>query len=554
MNLFKKMGAVALLAFAVSCGENNEAAPAEESKAMTELQQKIDAYAPVLIKADVSHLTENQKQIVKLLAEAGHLAEEIFWLQSAHDAKPVYDSLLASKDEDAKLYAEYTKINFGPYDVIYGNNRFVGEGAERRSYGAGFYPADMTKEEFEKYVEENPEQKEALENAYTVVKRDGDKLVAIPYSKEYPQVEKMAALVDSAAALAENESLKNYLTKLAAALRSDEYYEADMAWMDIKNNDLDLVLGPIENYQDELFNYKTAFEAVVMVKDPEATKELEMFESNITEFQKRLPIDAKYINELGKTNNILQVVNVTYFGGDCQKGTKTIAASLPNNPKVYMEKGSKKSMYKNMMTAKFENIVKPIGEKILDPTLVADVDATAFTSFVTLHEVSHTLGRGTVFGNDDLDVRKALKELYSPIEEVKADILGMYNFKHLYDMKLVDDAYLKKVVATYLPGLFRSIRFGSVSAHGRANLAQFNYLREKGAIKKMDDGKYTMNMDIFFEKVGEMAHDVLTLQAEGNYEGTKKFLEKYSVKTPEIEAMIDSLKDLPRDINTTYEY
>ncbi len=554
MNLFKKMGALAILALAVSCGETNEAAPAQESKAMTELQQKIDAYAPVLIEADVTHLTDKQQQIVKLLSEAGHISDQIFWLQSAHDAKSVYDSLLASKDEDAKLYAEYTKINYGPYDVIYGNKRFVGEGIERRPYGAGFYPTDMTKEEFKKYVEENPEQKEALESAYTVVKREGDKLIAVPYSKEYPQIEKMAALLDSAAALSENESLKNYLVKLAIALRTDEYYEADLAWMDIKNNDLDLVLGPIENYQDEIFNYKTAFEAVVMVKDPEASKELAMFESNINEFQKRLPIDAKYITELSKTTNVLQVVNVAYFGGDCQKGTKTIAASLPNNPKVYTEKGSKKSMYKNMMTAKFENIVKPIAKKILDPTLVSDVDANAFTSFVTLHEVSHTLGRGTVYGDDKMDVRKALQELYSPIEEVKADILGMYNFKHLYDMKVVDDDYMKKVVATYLPGLFRSIRFGSVSAHGRANLAQFNYLREKGAIKIMEDGKYTIDMDIFFEKVGEMAHDVLTLQAEGNYEGTKKFLEKYSTMTPEIETMIESLKDIPRDINTTYEY
>ncbi len=554
MNLFKKLGAVAILAFAVSCGETQENTPAEASQAMIELQHKIDAYAPVTIKADISHLTEKQKQIVKLLSEAGHLADEIFWLQSAHDAKSVYDSLLSSKDEDAKVYADYVKINYGPYDVIYGNERFVGEGPERRPFGAGFYPIDMTKEEFTKYVENHPEQKESLESQYSIVKRDGDKLIAVPYSKAYPQVEKMAALVDSAASLADNESLKTHLTKLAIALRTDNYFEADWSWMDIKNNDIDLVLGPIENYQDEIFNYKTAFEAVVMVKDPQASKELEMFESNINEFQKRLPVDPKYITQLDKTTNILQVVNVAYFGGDCQKGTKTIAASLPNNPDVYTQKGSKKSMYKNMMTAKFEKIVKPIADKILDPALLADVDANAFTSFVTLHEVSHTLGRGKVFGNESLDVRKALEELYSPIEENKADILGMYNFKHLYDMKLVDDAYMKKVVATYLPGLFRSIRFGTVSAHGRANLAQFNYLREKGAIIKMDDGKYTIDMAIFFDKVGEMAREVLTLQAEGNYEGTKKFLEKYSIRTPEIDQMIESLKDIPRDINTTYEY
>jgi hypothetical protein len=324
--------------------------------------------------------------------------------------------------------------------------------------------------------------------------------------------------------------------------------------MDIKDSDIDVVIGPIENYEDGLFNYKTAYEAIIMVKDIEATRELEMFESNIDYFEHNLPYNKKYIRENAGKGNILQIMNVVYFGGDCQKGIKTIAASLPNDPRVTNVKGGKKSMYKNMMEAKFDKIVSPIAEKILDKSLMPYVNKKAFTSFVTLHEVSHTLGRGFVYGNDSLTVRAALKDKYSAIEECKADILGMYNHKHLLDLKKIDREELKRAIVTYLAGLYRSIRFGAEEAHGKANMIQLRFLREKGAIKKTSDGKITYDENKFFLEVAELARIVLTLEAEGNYDGAAELLERYGNATPEIKAEINLFRDIPRDLNTTYDF
>jgi hypothetical protein len=246
-------------------------------------------------------------------------------------------------------------------------------------------------------------------------------------------------------------------------------------------------------------------------------------------------------------------VNVAYFGGDCQKAVKTIAASLPNDPKVHELKGGKKSMYKNMMEAKFDKIVVPIAKKLLAPELHAFVDKKAFTSFVTLHEVSHTLGRSYVYGNDKLDVRKAMKDKYSAIEETKADILGMYNHKYLLDNKLITAEYMKKAMVTYLAGLYRSIRFGA-EAHGQSNLVQLNFLKEKGAIVKNSAGQLTLDEKKFWEAVPELARMVLTVEAEGNYQGAVDILNKYGKMTDEIKKVIESLSDIPRDLDTTYEF
>jgi hypothetical protein len=290
-----------------------------------------------------------------------------------------------------------------------------------------------------------------------------------------------------------------------------------------------------------------------MVKDPDASAQLEMFKKHIGDFEKKLPYDNKdYIRDHVATGDIVQVVNVTYFGGDCQKGTKTIAASLPNDPRVHKAKGGKKSMYKNMMEAKFNKIVIPIAETLLDEKLVPHISGKAFTSFVTLHEIAHTLGRGYVFGKDDLSVRRALQERYSAIEETKADIVSMHTHKVMLEMGLLDEAYIKKAMSTYLAGLFRSIRFGTERAHGKANLIQLNYLVKNGAIFKNADGKYSINEKIFFDKVSELANIVLTLEAEGDYDRAGKVFDEYAVMSEELQKDIDRLSDIPRDLNTTY--
>ena len=540
-----------------SCGEKKQtdAVDEEMSEKHKMIKERIEAYAPVNITADISHLDERQKKLIKLLAEAGHLADEIFWKQSAHSAIEVRDSLMNEDSQEAADILEYVKINYGPYDVIYGNKRFVGSGPEVRPKGGGFYPIDMTKEEFETYLEENPGKKEEMKSQYTVIKRDNDgSLKPVPYHVNYPKAIELADKLEEAAKVTDNPSLKKYLELRADAIRTDDYLKSDMAWMDLEDNDIDLVIGPIENYEDELYNYKTAYEAVVMVKNHEGTKELNIFKSHLDDFEKRLPIDDKYKKESINEGTELQIVDVVYFGGDCQKGTKTIAAALPNDPRVSEAKGRKMSMYINLMEAKFDKIVTGIGEKLLDKSISSNVDKKAFTRFVTLHEVSHGLGPSYVYGSENESVRRVLKDRYSPIEETKADIVSMYNHKHLNDMGILSDQEVKNAMATYLAGLYRSIRFGTNSAHGRANLIQLNFLKEKGAIVKLDNGKFKINTSIFFDKVADLAKLILETQAMGDYEKAGEILDTYSVLTPEIKAEIESLKDIPRDINSTYEY
>ncbi len=538
----------------IACNKPGTATDAKLSPEAEKVKQLSEAYAPTKITADMSHLSDREKALVLKLVEAAKLCDAIFWKQSSHDGITVRDSLAKLNTPDAKAFLDYVNINYGPYDILNENKRFVGNGSEKKYDGAAYYPLDMTKQEFEDYIKANPSEKAALESQYTVVVRENGKLKAIPFNQYYPEVKQLADKLDEAAELADNATLKNYLKLRAKAIRTDDYFESDMAWMDIKDNNIDVVIGPIENYEDALYNYKTAHEAVVMVKDIEASKELDMFKAHIPDFQLRLPIDKKFIDPVKTENEILQIVNVVYFAGDCQSGTKTIAAALPNDPKVHETKGGKKSMYKNMMEAKFDKIVKPIADIILTPDIRKYTDKKAFTSFVTLHEVSHTLGRGFVFGSKELTVRKALKERYSAIEETKADILSMYNHKHLLEMGKVSPEYIKQSIATYIAGLYRSLRFGTNSAHGQANLIQLNFLRNSGAIIRNADGTFTWDDKIFFDKVAELANLILTCQANGNYDEAGKIIEKYGKVNDEITQTVNKLKSIPRDINTSYAY
>ena len=555
--MIKYLTLLAIIPFLIiSCGQEEAVEETQMDETTQKLQERIDLFAPTVIEADISHLTDRQKKVIHYLVKAGQYADEIFWHQTSPSAKPTRDSLIMDDSPEAKVALEFVNIMYGPYDLIMDGKRMLGEGPEYKPETANFYPPGMTREEFNSYVETHPDQKEALESQYTVVVREDDgSLMAIPYYQAYEQQIMVANYLDSAADYCDNASLQNYLKLRAEALRSDNYFRSDMAWMELDGNDIDVIIGPIENYEDKLFNYKTAFEAVVVVKDHEGTEELQMFKSKIQEFEDKLPYDDKYKRStVGEGTYIFNIVNVVYFGGDAQAGTKTIACNLPNDPEVRKVKGGKNTMYKNMMQAKFNKIVVPIAEKILVDDLAGHADANAFSSFVTLHELSHSLGLDYVFGNDELKVRTALKERYSAIEETKADILSMFNHKHLVEDGTYTEEYGKKAVATYLAGLYRSIRFGTESAHGRANVIQLNYLRESGAITRNEDGKFDVNWDIFYDKVAELAEMVLVVRAEGDYEGAGEILEKYGQVSSEIEETIESLSDIPRDLNTSYKY
>jgi len=540
-----------LILILYSCGEkkvNNEII--ELSKEHRYILDKIKAYAEVEFEYNLSNLSENQKLMLEKLLKAGEIIDQIFWYQSSHDAIKVRDSLSKLDNPESKDFLRYVMINYGPYDPLNDNKRFVGNGQEYRPKTGGFYPEDMSKEEFENFVKNNPKLKKDFESQYTVIVRENNQLKAIPYHQYYKEIKEVSKLLNEAADLCDNDSFKNYLKLRSKALLNDDYYQSDLAWMDV-DYDFDLVIGPIENYQDELFNYKSAYEVMLLVKDKEASAELQMYKNNMQNFENSLPIEDVYKQKNIGEGNKIQVVNVIYFGGDCQQAIKTIAAALPNDPKVAEAKGRKLSMFKNHMEAKFDKIVKPIGEILLDGKYKNYIDRKAFTSFVTLHEVSHALGPKYKYGTE-IDVRNILKDSYSAIEECKADILSMYNHLFLLKNGIYNTEYIKKAQATYVAGLYRSIRFGT-GAHATSNYIQLNFLKEKKAIFKNSKNKYEINENIFFDAVKELANQILMIQINGDKNKAEEIINKYGKLTEEIKEEVKLFNGIPRDIDTKYK-
>jgi tetratricopeptide (TPR) repeat protein len=541
--------------FVISCGGNKEETMDTTNPRIAELQVLVDEYAPVKVEADINHLTERERLLVAKLAEAAKVCDDIFWLQSSHDALAIRDSLAKMNDDESNLLLKLVSIYYGPYDKMNEYKRFVGTGPDRRPDGGGFYPEDMTKEEFENHIKNNPQDKDAFEDLYTVIVRDENKkLKSVSYYEYYKDLEKLAKLLDEAVELCDNTSLKTYLQLRARAFRINNYFESDWAWMDLKDNNIDVIIGPIESYEDGIFNYKTSFEAVVFVKDINATKELDMYKESISKFQENLPWDKKYFVSAQADGTVLQIGNVVAYTGYCNKASKTIAAALPNDPAVYEKKGGKKSMYKNIMEAKFDKILKPIADIMIAPDMAKYVSKHQMMSFVTLHEISHNLGRGYVYKQPKLTVKAALKEKYSPLEECKADICAVVNQKVLFDLGKITKDDMRDAMVTYVAGLFRSMRFGAESAHGIANFIQFRYLLEKGGIEKTADGYFTFNEEKFFQAATMLAKEVLELQSNGDYKRASALVENYGKATPEIMKEFERVKSVPRDLNATYMY
>jgi len=546
------IGAISFLI--ISCGGNKTEDAMETNPRLAELQALVDEYAPIKVEADISHLTERERLLIAKLAEAAKVCDDLFWLQSSHDALATREAVSAMNDAEGQLLQQLVNIYYGPYNKMDEYKRFVGEGPDRRPEGGGFYPLDMTKEEFESHIKANPKDKVSFEDLYTVIVRDeASNLKAVSYYDYYKDLEKLAKLIDEAVELCDEPTLKNYLILRAKAFRTNQYFESDWAWMDVTGN-IDVVIGPIESYEDGLFNYKTAFEAVVFVKDIEATKELDMYKANISKFQEALPWDKKYFVSAQADGTVLQIGNVVAYTGDCNKATKSIAAALPNDPAVYEKRGGKKSMYKNLMEAKFEKILKPIADIMIAPDMAKYVSKHQMMSFVTLHEISHNLGRGYVYKNPKLTVKAALKEKYSPIEECKADICAVVSQKVLFDLGVITKDDMRDAMVTYVAGLFRSMRFGAQSAHGIANFIQYRYLLENGGISKTTEGYYTFEEEKFFQVASKLAKEVLELQAEGDYKKATALVDNYGKATPEIMKEFERVKSVPRDLNSTYMY
>ena len=485
---------------------------------------RLDDYARVELTADLSMLSDSERQLLVRLIDAAKIMDRLFWYQAYG---PDYEEWLRTLE--GEVVRAFARINYGPWDRLDGDAAFV-PGVGAKPPGAGFYPADMSVGEFEAW---DAKGKDGL---YTLVVRGEDgALSLLPYHQIYAdELAEAASLIREAATLAETESLARYLTLRADALVSDEFGTSDRAWLDMKDNLIDVVIGPIETYEDQLFGYRAAYEAYVLLKDTAWSQNLARYATFLPQLQRDLPVDARYKAETPGTDSDLNAYDVLYYAGHSNAGSKTIAINLPNDETVQLEKGTRRLQLKNAMRAKFEKILEPIAEVLIEPAQREHITFDAFFSNTMFHEVAHGLGiKETVNGNGT--VRSALKDLASSMEEGKADVLGLYMITRLHELGELGDANLMDNYVTFLAGIFRSSRFGASSAHGRANMVRFNFFRERGAFDRDPaTGHYSVNFDAMLEAVNELSALLLTLQGDGDYDGARQLTDEKGVVGQEL--------------------
>ncbi len=463
---------------------------------------------------------------------------DIYWMQAYGDKEELLNSI---ESEYAK---EYALIHYGPWDRLDNNEPFI-PGVGPKPPMAQFYPEDMTVEEFEAW--DNPDKT----SLYTLVRRDTEgSLITIPYSEAYKEKhEKAAELIRQAADLAEDEGLKNYLNARAEALLTNVYQPSDFAWMEMKESNIDFVVGPIENYEDGLFGYKAAHESFVLVKDPEWSARLVKFNDMLPDLQAGLPVAEEYKSETPGTDADMNVYYALYYAGDCNAGSKTIAINLPNDPEIHLAVGSRKLQLKNAMEAKFNKILVPIANMMIDESQRQYITFDAFFENTTFHEVSHGMGiKNTINGQGT--VREALKEQYSALEEAKADIMGLYLVTKLYEMGEITSGEVMNNYVTFFAGIFRSSRFGAASAHGKANMLNMKYFADNGAFVYQDNGTYMVNFEEMKAAVVSLVEKILTVQGDGDYEAAKEWIGNDGVMTEQLRSDLDRVNEagIPVDI------
>jgi hypothetical protein len=535
------------LAGLMGCGAETKgaAAAAPDSAVAPTVAAKVAQYTPVRLNADLEKLSDADRRMLPLLIAAAREMDTIF-RQQAYAAE---DSLLRATPDTT--LQRYIAINYGPWDRLDNWKPFV-PGVGPRPPGGEFYPHDMTKEQFEAAASRSKAAETALRSLYTVVRRDSaGGLVAVPYHQAYPEpTRRAAAKLREAAALAREPKLRRYLDLRARALETDDYRASDLAWMDMKDNPVDVVIGPIETYEDELFGYKAAHEAYVLVKDQEWSRRLARYITLLPALQRGLPVPQAYKRERPGSDSDLNAYDVVYYAGSANAGSKTIAINLPNDEQVQLQKGTRRLQLKNAMRAKFDRILVPIADELIVPEQRRNIDFDAFFANVMFHEVAHGLGiKNTVNGRGT--VRSALKEQTSALEEAKADILGLYMVTRLQQQGDLPDAVLDDNYVTFLAGIIRSVRFGAGTAHGRANAAEFSFLRERGAFARDSaSGRYRVDLARMRSAVDTMAAQILRFQGDGDYGGVTAFMRERGAIAPDLQHDLDRLahRQIPVDV------
>lgn len=546
----------AALALVAGCDTGASSSSSDSAKtaaapAGSDLERRMSEYTTVSLKADTTTLTPKERQMLPLLIDAAKAMDPIYWEQSYGSR----DSLFAQvNDEGVRRFLD---INYGPYDRLDNNAAFIPEVGTHPD-GANLYPKDMTKPEFDAAIAKGPKaHADSLKSLYTLVRRASapdSGFVAIPYSVAFKTQDSIAASkLREAAQLAEDPGLKKYLNLRAEALLTDNYQASDLAWMDMKNNTLDIVIGPIETYEDGLYGYKAANEAYVLIKDKAWSQRLSRYAAMLPALQKGIPVADQYKKEKPGTDSDLNAYDAIFYAGQANAGAKTIAINLPNDEEVQLKKGTRRLELKNVMQVKFDKILMPIAQELIDQDQLAMLNFNAFFENTMFHEVAHGLGiKNTINGKGP--VRTAIKERYGALEEGKADILGLYMVQALNRQGELKGEDIRANYVSFLASLFRSVRFGGADAHGRANIAAFNFLQQQGAFTRDSaSGKYRVDFPKFEAGMNALSEKILTLQGNGDYEGVGAFQDQYGKISPELQKDLDRLKTKGIPVDITFE-
>ncbi len=542
---------IALVLACASPHEGPAEGAAEEPAVAGGIAARLERFAPTELRADLSGLDEADRAVLAELVAAARMMDEIFLRQVWVGNPAVRTKLAALTGPEFEAARAYFAVNFGLWDRLDEMEPFVGN--RPHPPGAGYYPEDMTAAEFEGWLAAHPEDEAAFTSLVTVIRRQDPDLVAVPYSSAYREwLEPAAAALRRAAAATGNDSLRRFLESRADAFFSDDYYESDVAWMDL-DSPVEVTIGPYETYEDGLFGYKAAFEAFVTVASAEESARLARFKALLPWLERNLPIPEEHKNLDRGSESPIRVVDVLFVGGDSKAGVQTLAFNLPNDERVREEKGSKKVLLRNVLRAKFDQILVPIAERVLSPADAERVSFEAYMAEVLHHELSHGLGPGKITRDGrETEVRLELKELYSTLEEAKADVMGVYNMLALIERGEMAAELRATLEPTYVAGLFRAARFGVHEAHGRGVVAQFNYLLERGALEVDADGRFRSVSERFDAAMEQLLKTMLMLQATGDYAGTAEFLDTYGVASDSLLTAIDRLGEVPVDIRPLY--
>jgi len=519
-----------------------------------DLDQRLARFRRVRMPFQSAGLNAREQKLVNKLVDASRYLDEIFWRQIDPEALTLYQSLAGSKSPRDQKLRRYLWINASRFDLLDQNKPFVGTAS--MPPGRDFYPQGLTREQIEQYVKDHPEKKAEIYSPTTLVRWHGDQLEGLPYHIAYRSfLEPAARDLREAATLSADPAFANFLRLRADALLSDDYLKSDLAWLDLKDPKFDIIFAPYETYEDGLLGVKASYSAAVLIRNPQESQKLALFQKYVADIQDTLPLAPEDRPSKRGLETPMEVMDAPYRAGDLRHGYQAVADNLPNDPRVHEQKGSKKIFFKNFMNARVNFVILPVAKRMLRPEQAAKVSGEGYLLATILHEMAH--GLGPAFARaaaGKTDIREAIGPVFGGLEEAKADVVGMFGLKWLVDHDVLPKEKLEEYYASYVGGIFRTVRFGAAEAHSQAELMEFNYLSERGAIQRESSGRYSIDYARMPQVLADLAKELLEIEATGDRERAERWFKKYTVMTPELQSSLKSAANTPVDIDPVFSF